>query len=109
MTALLADVNRYRKSLIAVVLYGFDLPAPDGDTLPETIRYIGFAGAGAIFFGIIQNVPRNFLKHRERIGKTRGRAGIIVHGNFKGGGPYIDWLANSTASSSSSHAAYTLA
>ena len=87
MAAFLANINCYREPFVTIVLYGFDLSAPDGNTLAETIRYVGFTGAGAIFFGIIQHILRNFLKHRERIGKARGRAGI-VHGDFKGGTLY---------------------
>ena len=63
MTALLANINRYRQPLVAVVLYRFHFPPPHGDILPKTIRNIGFTGAGAPFSRLVQDILRDLLKH----------------------------------------------
>ncbi len=72
MAAPLSQVNRNADALVAVVLDGFDLAAPDRNRLPDSLGHLGFRAGGAEPRRVAKNIGRDLVQH---VGLERETAG----------------------------------
>jgi hypothetical protein len=66
----LAEIDRDRDALVAVVLDGLDLAAANRDRLPEAGRDIDLAGARPAFASMGEDVARQFLQCVEAVAEA---------------------------------------